>query len=69
MCHISIRTASSIILKISHGYSVKDDGGALVEMADKAMHIFSTVMTPGRFLVDTLPICTFPEPLRPISVA
>jgi hypothetical protein len=63
------RTASSVILKISHGYSVKDDGGALVEMADKAMHIFSSVMTPGRFLVDTLPICTLPKPVRPISVA
>ncbi|KAI9457271.1 cytochrome P450 [Boletus coccyginus] len=53
------RMASSAILKISHGYSVEDDGNSLVEMVDKAMNIFSVVMTPGRFLVDMLPILQY----------
>ncbi|KAI9457273.1 cytochrome P450 [Boletus coccyginus] len=53
------RMASSVILKVSHGYSVKGDGDPLVEMADKAMNIFSVVMTPGRFLVDALPILRY----------
>ncbi|KAF8444934.1 cytochrome P450 [Boletus edulis BED1] len=55
----SRRTAASVILKISHGYSVKEDGDPLVEMADKAMHIFSIITTPGRFLVDMLPILRY----------
>ncbi|KAF8547387.1 cytochrome P450 [Imleria badia] len=49
-------TAGSVILKISLGYSVKEDGDPLVEMANKAMHNFSVITTPGRFLVDMLPI-------------
>ena len=58
-----------MILKISHGYTVKDDGDPLVEMANKAMHNFSVITTPGRFLVDMLPICTLSKSLCFVSVA
>ncbi|KAH0828099.1 hypothetical protein J3R83DRAFT_3758 [Lanmaoa asiatica] len=68
-CYILGRTAGSVILKISHGYTVKEDDDLLVEMANKAMHNFSVTTTPGRFLVDILPICTFSESLWSISVA
>ena len=51
--------AGSVILKISHGYSVKDDNDPLVEMAEIAMNNFSLVITPGRFLVDVLPVGRF----------
>ena len=57
------RAASSLILRISHGYRANEDGGAVVQMVDEAMKIFSTVMTPGRFLVDMLPFRTFHKPL------
>lgn len=62
------RMAGSVILKISHGYSVQEDGDPLVDMANKAMHNFSVITTPGRFLVDMVPICTLYESLRSISV-
>ncbi|KAI9571621.1 cytochrome P450 [Boletus coccyginus] len=39
--------------------SVKDDDDPLVEMVDNAMNVFYTIMTPGRFLVDTLPILRY----------
>lgn len=48
-----------MILKISHGYSVQEKCDPLVDMANKAMHNFSVITTPGRFLVDMVPICTF----------
>jgi len=59
-CIILGRMARSVILKISHGYSVKDDGDPLVEMAGDAMNVFTMIITPGRFLVDTVPMCMFP---------
>lgn len=62
--HLS-RTAGSVILKISHGYSVKEEGDPLVEMANKAMHNFSVITTPGRFLVDMLSIRAFPSLFHP----
>ena len=58
---------SSVILKVSHGYTVKDGDDPLVETAEITMKIFSLVMTPGRFLVDIFPISTF-EALQSIVV-
>ncbi|KAF9227082.1 cytochrome P450 [Gyrodon lividus] len=53
------RTAGAIILKISHGYSVKDGNDPFVEMADQAMVNFSLVTTPGGFLVDLIPVLRY----------
>ena len=63
------RSTASLILKFSHGYSVKDDGDSLVEIANRAIHTISDTMMPGRFLVDLLPICTFLEFIKSISAA
>lgn len=55
---------ASVILNVSHGYRVKEDGDPLVEMANKAMRNIAVVTSPGRFLVDLLPSRTFLESLR-----
>ena len=67
--HIFCRMASSVILKITHGYTVKEDGDPFVEMANKVINNFNDITAPGRFLVDIFPICTFPEFLRSTSLA
>ncbi|KAF9227072.1 cytochrome P450 [Gyrodon lividus] len=53
------RMAGAIILKISHGYSVKDGNDPFVEMADQAMLNFSVVSAPGGFLVDLIPVLRY----------
>ena len=63
--HIFGRSAASLLWKISHGYNVKYDGDPLVELAHKALRNFSDIISPGRFIADFLPICTylgFPAP-------
>lgn len=57
------RTAGAVILRISHGYTIREDGDPLLEMANKVKDTLSVTMIPGRFLVDMLPICTFYESL------
>ncbi|KAI9571622.1 cytochrome P450 [Boletus coccyginus] len=44
---------------IAHCCSVQDDDDPLVKMVDNAMNVFYTIMKPGRFLVDTLPILRY----------
>ncbi|KAF9237425.1 cytochrome P450 [Melanogaster broomeanus] len=53
------RSVGAIILKLSHGYSVKDGDDPIAEMADKAMRNFSLVSTPGGFLVDVIPVLRY----------
>lgn len=60
---------SSIILKISHGYSVKDNDDPLVEMANRAMRNISVVTSPGRYLVDLIPMCMYIVALRCMPAA
>ncbi|KAG8214156.1 cytochrome P450 [Butyriboletus roseoflavus] len=55
----SRRMAGSVILRISHGYCVKEDGDPLVEMVDKATDNLSLIAAPGRFLVDIFPILRY----------
>ncbi|KAF8550634.1 cytochrome P450 [Imleria badia] len=55
-CH---RTTASLILKLSHGYNINYDGDPLVEIANRAVHSLSEVTSPGRFLVDFLPILRY----------
>ena len=51
------RTAGSVILRISHGYQVKENRDPFVEIADKATEQFSLATAPGGFLVDLIPAC------------
>jgi len=48
-------TAGAIILRISHGYSVKERDDPFVALADKALLQFSSAAVQGRFLVDVIP--------------
>ncbi|KAG6833863.1 hypothetical protein H0H87_011797 [Tephrocybe sp. NHM501043] len=48
--------SGAIILRISHGYEVKETNDPFVELADKATEQFSLSTAPGSFLVDVLPI-------------
>lgn len=50
-------TAGSIILRISHGYQVKEHQDPFVDLADKAVEQFSMSTATGAFMVDVLPCC------------
>ncbi|KAF8631286.1 hypothetical protein AX15_002609 [Amanita polypyramis BW_CC] len=53
------KTAGAIILRISHGYEVKENNDPFVELADKATEQFSLATAPGGFLVDFVPALRF----------
>ena len=50
-------TAGAIILRISHGYEVKEHQDPFVDLADRAVEQFSTSTAPGAFMVDVMPAC------------
>ncbi|PPQ79518.1 hypothetical protein CVT25_003400 [Psilocybe cyanescens] len=49
------KTAGAVILRISHGYEVKESHDPFVEIADLATEQFSLATAPGAFLVDLIP--------------
>lgn len=49
------KTAGAIILRISHGYEVKENNDPFIDLAEKATEQFSLATTPGGFLVDFVP--------------
>ncbi|EEB92377.1 hypothetical protein MPER_09122, partial [Moniliophthora perniciosa FA553] len=49
------KTAGAIILRISHGYEVKEGEDPFVSLADTAVDQFSKSTAPGGFLVNFLP--------------
>ncbi|KAH7931262.1 cytochrome P450 [Leucogyrophana mollusca] len=49
------KTAGAIILRISHGYEVKEHNDPFVELADVAVNQFSASTATGAFLVDIMP--------------
>ena len=46
-----------MILRISHGYEVKEHNDPFVGLADQATEQFSLATAPGGFLVDLIPTC------------
>ena len=48
-------TAGAIILRISHGYEVKEHQDPFVDLADRAVEQFSTSTATGAFMVDVIP--------------
>jgi hypothetical protein len=56
LCLPSDRTAGSIILKISHGYDIREDGDPIVQTVETALEQFSVATSPGAFLVDVFPL-------------
>ncbi|TFY59479.1 hypothetical protein EVG20_g7774 [Dentipellis fragilis] len=53
------QTAGAIILKISHGYEIKEKNDPFVELVNKVLDEFSEMLRPGAFLVDILPILKY----------
>lgn len=49
------KTVGAVVLKISHGYDVKEHNDPFVELADRATEQFSIATAPGGFLVDLIP--------------
>ncbi|KAJ7499265.1 cytochrome P450 [Mycena latifolia] len=49
------KTAGSIILRISHGYQVKENNDPFVQLAEQATEQFSLSTAPGGFMVDLIP--------------
>ncbi|KAG2148122.1 cytochrome P450 [Suillus clintonianus] len=48
-------TAGAIILRISYGYEVKENGDPFVDLAGRALDQFSRATHPGAFMVDFMP--------------
>jgi hypothetical protein len=54
------REAGAIILKIAYGYTVEAHArDPLVHISNLALDHFSKAGTPGAWLVDMIPACTF----------
>ena len=51
-----------MILRISHGYEVKEKDDPFVAIADRATEQFSLSTAPGGFLVDLIPASTHFSP-------
>jgi len=49
------RAVGVIILRISHGYRPKNEGDALVRLADESTDQLNVLLSPGLFAVDFLP--------------
>ena len=53
------RTAGAIILKMSHGYDIREDNDLVVSVVDTATEQFSLATSPGAFLVDVFPVLRY----------
>jgi hypothetical protein len=53
----SYSTAGAVILRISHGYEVKENNDPFIDLADRVMDQFSRSTIPGAFIVDIVPFC------------
>ncbi|KAG0700131.1 cytochrome P450 [Suillus ampliporus] len=49
------QTAGAVILRISHGYGVKEKNDPFVDLADRAVDQLSQSIAPGVFMVDIIP--------------
>jgi hypothetical protein len=53
----SYSTAGAIVLRISHGYEVRENNDPFIDLADRAVDQFSHATAPGAFMVDIMPFC------------
>ncbi|EAT79678.2 hypothetical protein SNOG_12878 [Parastagonospora nodorum SN15] len=56
--HIKME-AGAVILRVTYGYTPREEKDPLVDMAGTTMVDFADVMIPGKYLVDVLPACEF----------
>jgi hypothetical protein len=50
-------TAGAVILRISHGYEVKEHNDPFVDLADRTLYQWSRATAPGAFMADVVPFC------------
>ncbi|KIK36152.1 hypothetical protein CY34DRAFT_538031 [Suillus luteus UH-Slu-Lm8-n1] len=48
-------TAGAVILRISHGYEVKENDDPFIELADRVLYQWSRATAPGAFMADVIP--------------
>ncbi|KAG1773897.1 cytochrome P450 [Suillus occidentalis] len=48
-------TAGAVILRISHGYEVKENDDPFIELADRVLYQWSRATAPGAFMADIIP--------------
>ncbi|KAF9647047.1 cytochrome P450 [Thelephora ganbajun] len=56
LVHQIRKTTGTIILMISHGYTVKEHDDPIVDLVEAAVNGFSECTEPGAFLVDMVPL-------------
>ncbi|KAF9036068.1 cytochrome P450 [Hymenopellis radicata] len=49
------KSAGAIVLRISHGYEVKENNDPFIQLADQATEQFSAATAPGAYMVDLVP--------------
>ncbi len=52
-----VRTASAIVLQISHGYTTQEDNDPFIELAERTVKQASLATVSGGFLANYIPIC------------
>jgi hypothetical protein len=52
-----VRTAGAIILRISHGYEVREEQDPFVDLAEEAVEELTQTTSPTAFYVNVIPAC------------
>ena len=50
-------TTGAVLLHISYGYEVKENNDPFIDLAERALDIFSKATAPGAWMVDIIPSC------------
>lgn len=51
-------------MKISYGYTVEENNDPFVALAEESMRVGSLAGRPGRWLVESIPLCMYPSSFR-----
>ena len=50
--------AGFVTMKIAYGYTIQDEDDHFIAIAEEASKIIAVASAPGKWLVDSIPICT-----------
>ena len=53
--------AGALIMSVTYGFDIKSANDPFFSAITDANHALSTILVPGRFLVDVLSICEHPR--------
>ena len=65
--HSSPRLSNATSLKLAYGWPMKDDNDILIEMIKEAFYLAGIALQPGRWAVDSWPICECHSPFSPYT--